>query len=88
MSLETLVPPLGLCQKLKPEDFPESVMVYEVYHYQYKLDPYVMDRETSETTRGQSVESIYSAPTLDDDEELMIDDEELTEGDDVAKSAN
>lgn len=66
MSLESLVPPLEMCQQLKPGDFPESALVYEVYHYQYKLDPHVMDRETSKTTRPESCESVHAAITSDE----------------------
>jgi len=40
MSLESLVPPLELCQQLQPGDFPESVMVWcmvGISNPQYKV---------------------------------------------------
>ena len=67
-TLEQLVPPLELCQQIPQGAFADSVLVWEVYHYQYKIDPYVISRETSETTRGESVESVYPAPAP---EEIM-----------------
>lgn len=62
--LENIVPPLELCKQIPAGEFEESALVWEVYHYQYTIDPYVISRETSETTRGKGLESVYPAPTL------------------------
>ena len=44
--LENIVPPLEMCKLIPAGAFKESVLVWEVYHYQYKIDPYVISRET------------------------------------------
>lgn len=63
-TLEDLVPPLELCKAAREVIGDRTALVWEVYHYQYSVDPYVMSRETSETARGSAVESVYPAPTL------------------------
>lgn len=67
MTLENLVPPLEDCKRIPEGSFPESALVWEVYHYQYTVAPYVMSRETSESTRSAAaVESVFPAPTTDE----------------------
>lgn len=63
-TLEDLVPPLELCKQAAEVVGNGTALVWEVYRCQYSVDPYVMSRETSETTRGSAVESVYPAPTL------------------------
>jgi len=63
-TLEDLVPPLELCKAAREVIGERTAMVWEVYRCQYSVDPYVMSRETSETTRGSAVASDYPAPTL------------------------
>ena len=63
-TLKDLVPPLELCEQAAEIVGNGTALVWEVYRYQYGVDPYVMSRETSETTRGSAVESVFPAPTL------------------------
>lgn len=68
MNFESLVPPLEDCKNIPAGEFADSALVWEIYHYQYKIDPYVISRTVSETTRGEFVESVFPAPLS---EEIM-----------------
>lgn len=72
-TLEDLVPPLELCEQAAEVIGDKTALVWEVYRCQYGVDPYVMSRETSETTRGSAVESVYPAPTLAELLEMLPD---------------
>ena len=60
MSLESLVPPLDLCQQLKPGDFPESAMVWICNGVHDRTEKRILDRVFGECSME------FPAPTSDE----------------------